>query len=47
MKLFTLGIALVLGNFLWQMMVPAPDWQAAVERSHFQAIALFAAWLIL
>lgn len=47
MKLFTLGAALVIGNFLWQLMGSEPNWTIAAERSYFQAVALFAAWLIL
>lgn len=39
--------ALSAGNFFYQgVLADAPNWKLAIERSWFQATALFVAWLI-
>lgn len=43
-RLLVLMVALTLGNFIGQAIL-SHDWQRAVERSVFQAIALFCVWL--
>ena len=50
MKLFLLWLGLALGNFVWQLVMSAPDvpnWSASFERSFFQGVALLAVALLM
>ena len=40
-----LGVGLAIGNFVYQLCGPE-QWGAAVERTWFQVVALFAAWVV-
>jgi len=42
--LATICVALTVGNFAWQA-VTGQAWGVAAERSFFQGVALFVAWL--
>ena len=44
MKLIGVFLALIAGNFIYQLMT-ALDWSTAIERSWFQGAALLLAWL--
>jgi len=39
------AIALTSGNFIYQLSNTVPNWHEAMERSWFQAMALFVAWI--
>lgn len=42
---FNLVLALVLVNFGYQWIQDVPNWDLAVERTWFQALAILLAWL--
>lgn len=44
MRLFGICFGLVVANFIYQS-VNSQDWALAVDRSYFQAAALFCVWL--
>lgn len=45
MKLLMLFVGLAAGNFVYSMLTGAPH-SVAIERTYFQGLALFCAWLM-
>lgn len=45
LALFCILIGLTIGNFGSMYLIDPPDYSLATDRSEFQAVALFAAWL--
>jgi hypothetical protein len=46
MKIWSVGLGLMTGNFIWQAVQAIPDWGIASDRSFFQLLTLVAIWLV-